>query len=215
MFSENNPDTLKVKLDTMVKPENEVNKQDATDKLYSYLSQSSVQEKLSKDLSDELDTDLVVDKVYIGSVVIELRLKDFTELENIKSLSDTGVLSNIFGYLLLTDEYKSSCQADKVHIDAIVDDGSYQALMARAKGFKFFISFPSYWPTLSLCLCVCVFECMCVLDYVLCVYVCVFILCVGTYMCVLCEGTCVCVCVCVCVFVSLLLSCHMLYKIKT
>ena len=197
MFSENNPDTLKVKLDTMVKPENEVNKQDATDKLYSYLSQSSVQEKLSKDLSEELDTKLEIDKVNKGSVIIELRLKDYKELENIKSLSDTGVLSNIFGYLLLTNEYKSSCLADKVHIDAIVDDGSYQALMARAKGFKFFISFPSYWPTLPLSPSVCVFECMCVLDYVLCVYVWVFILCVGTYMCVLCEGVCVCVRFCV------------------
>ena len=118
----------------MVKPDSEINKQDATNQLYSYLSHSSVQEKLSKDISEELDTALEVDKVYIGSVVIELRLKDYTELENIKSLSDTGVLSNIFGSLLLTSDYLSLCQADKVHIDAKVDDGSFQALMAYAKG---------------------------------------------------------------------------------
>ena len=134
MFSGNNPETLKVKLDTMVKPDNEANKQDAKDNLFCYLSQSSVQEKLSKDLSEELDTKLEVDKVYKGSVIIELRLKDYTELENIKSLSDTGVLSNIFGYLLLTSEYKTSCQADKIHIDAKVDDWSYQALMTHARG---------------------------------------------------------------------------------
>ena len=206
MFSENNPDTLKVKLDTMVKPENEVNKQDATDKLYSYLSQSSVQEKLSKDLSDELDTDLVVDKVYIGSVVIELRLKDFTELENIKSLSDTGVLSNIFGYLLLTDEYKSSCQADKVHIDAIVDDGSYQALMARAKGFKFFISFPSYWPTLPLSpyVCVCLSVCVCWIMFCVCMCVCLYYVWVPTCVCCVRGHVCVCVCVRFCVFAIIL-----------
>ena len=118
----------------MVKPDSEINKQDAKNNLYSYLSHSSVQEKLSKDLSDELDTDLVVDKVYIGSVVMELIIKDYTELENIKSLSDTGVLSNIFGSLLLTPEYLSSCLADKVHIDAKVDDGSYQSMMAYARG---------------------------------------------------------------------------------
>ena len=118
----------------MVKPDSEINKQDATNNLYSYLSHSSVQERLSEDLSDELDTDLEVDKVYKGSIVMELLMKDYTELENIKSMSDTGVLSNIFGSLLLTSDYLSSCLADKVHIDAKVDDGSFQALMAYARG---------------------------------------------------------------------------------
>ena len=123
-----------MKLDTIVKPDSEKNKQDATENLHSYLSHSSVQEKLSKDLSDELDTELVVDKVYKGSVIIELKMKYYTELENIKSLSDTGVLSNIFGSLLVTSDYLSSCQADKVHIDAEVDDMSYKALMEYARG---------------------------------------------------------------------------------
>ena len=118
----------------MVEPDTEINKQDATDKLYSYLSDSSVQNQLSIELSDEFDTELEVDKVYKGSVMIELRLKDYTELENFKSLSDTGVLSNIFGSLLLTSDYLSLCRADKVHIDAKVDDRSYQALMAYARG---------------------------------------------------------------------------------
>ena len=101
----------------------EINKQDST-----------VQKQLSKDLSEELDTELEVDKVYEGSVMIELKIKDYTELENIKSLSDTGVLSNIFGILLLTAEYMTSCLADKVYIDATVDDTSYQDLMAYARG---------------------------------------------------------------------------------
>ena len=136
LVSGNYSRTLKIKLDTKVEPENEENKHDATDTLCSYLSDSSVQEKLTKDLSEELNTELhvEVDKVYEGSVMIDLRLKDYTELENIKYQSDTGVLSNIFGSLLLTPEYLSSCLADKVHIDAKVDDRSYQALMAFARG---------------------------------------------------------------------------------
>ena len=133
-FSGNNPRTLKVKLDTVVEPDSEINKQDATEKLYNNLRRSTIQKQLSKDLSDELDTELEVDKVYKGSVMIELRLKDYTELENIKSLSDTGVLSNIFGSLLLTSDYLSSCLSDKVHVDAKVDDRSYQALMAYSRG---------------------------------------------------------------------------------
>ena len=127
----------------MVEPDSEINKQDATESLYNSLRRSSVQKQLSKDLSEELDTELEVDKVYRGSVMVELRLKDYTELENIKSLSDTGVLSNIFGSLLLTSDYLSLCRADKVHIDAKVDDRSYQALMAYARGpyFYYYIIF--------------------------------------------------------------------------
>ena len=139
LVSGNNPRTLKVKLDTKVEPDSEINKQDSLESLYNNLRRSSVQKQLSKDLSDELDTELEVDKVYRGSVMVELRLKDYTELENIKSLSDTGVLSNIFGSLLLTSDYLSLCQDDKVHIDAKVDDRSYQALMAYARGPYFII----------------------------------------------------------------------------
>ena len=121
-------------MDTIVENDSEINKQDATEKLYNKLRRSPVQKQLSKDLSEELDTELEIDKVYRGSVVMELIMKDYTELENIKSLSDTGVLSNIFGSLLLTSDYLSSCLADKVHIDAKLDDRSYQALMAYARG---------------------------------------------------------------------------------
>ena len=133
-FSGNNPRTLKVKLDTKVEPDSEINKQDATDNLYSYVRQFSVQKQLSKDISEELDTELEVDKVCKRGVIIELKMKDYTELENIKSLSDTGVLSNIFGSLLLTPEYMASCKADKVHIDAKVENRSYHSLMAFARG---------------------------------------------------------------------------------
>ena len=134
VFLGNDPGTLKVKLETEVEPDSNVYKDNATNKLYNKLRLSSVKKQLSIDLSKKLHTRLEVDNVYSGSVMIELRLKDYTELENIKSLSDTGVLSNIFGSLLLTPDYKSSCLADKVYIDARVDDRSYQALMEYARG---------------------------------------------------------------------------------
>ena len=134
LFSGKSLQYLKVNLDTKVKPDSEINKHNATENLYNNLRRSSVQKQLSKDLSEELDAELEVDKVYKGSVIIELKMKDYTELENIKSLSDTGVLSNIFGFLLLTPEYMASCKADQVHIDAKLDDRSYQSLMAYARG---------------------------------------------------------------------------------
>ena len=135
MFSENILPTLKVNLKTKVKPNSEENKKDATDKLYSYLKKPHVQKELSKRLSKKLNTELEVDDVNKGCVIIDLRLKDYTELENIKSLSDNGVLSTIFGSLLLTAEYLSTCLAEKVYIGAKVDYGSYQDLMAYATGY--------------------------------------------------------------------------------
>ena len=135
MFSENILPTLKINLDTKVTPNSEENKKDATDKLYSYLKKPPVQKELSKHLSKKLNTELEVDDVNKGCVIIDLRLKDYTELENIKSLSDTGVLSTIFGSRLLTPEYLSTCLAKKIYIGAKVDDRSYQELMAYATGY--------------------------------------------------------------------------------
>ena len=75
-----------------------------------------------------------MDEVYKCSVIIDLRLKDYTELENIKSLSDGGVLTYIFESLLLTPEYLSTCLAKDgdSYIGAIVADRSYQDLIAYA-----------------------------------------------------------------------------------
>ena len=131
MFSENNPQTLKVMLDTTVQPDNHENKKDATDNFYIYLSDSSVQEQLSK----KLNTELEVCKIAEGNVMIELVIKNFEQIENIKSLSDTGVLSNIFGSLLLTPKYLSSYLAEKIYIRAKVDDSSYHDLMKYVKGY--------------------------------------------------------------------------------
>ena len=135
MLAGNNHQPLKIKLDTKVEPDNQENKEDATNNLYGYLSNSSVQEQLSKDLSKKLNTELEVCKIDTGSVVIELGIKNFEQIENIKSLSDTGVLSNIFGSLFLTPKYLSSCLAEKIYIRAKVDDRSYHDLMTYAKGY--------------------------------------------------------------------------------
>ena len=139
MLADNNPQTLKLKLNTMVEPDSEINNQDATDQLYRYLSSQSVQNQLSEDLSKKLDTELQVYNIDKASVMIELIMKNFEKIENIKSLSDTGVLSNILGSLLLTPKYMSLCKTTYMYkvlcIDAMVDDMSYKDLMAYAKGY--------------------------------------------------------------------------------
>ena len=139
MLADNNSQTLKLKLDTMVEPDSKINNQDATDQLYRYLSSPSVQNQLSIDLSKKLDTELQVYNIDKASVMIELIMKNFEKIENIKSLSDTGVLSNILGSLLLTPKYMSLCKTTYMYkvlcIDAMVDDMSYKDLMAYAKGY--------------------------------------------------------------------------------
>ena len=57
-----------------------------------------------------------MDEVYKCNVIIDLRLKDYTELENIKSLSDGEVLTFIFESLLLTPDYLSTCLAKEIYI---------------------------------------------------------------------------------------------------
>ena len=129
--------SLELTLDTTVEPNSESNKKDANDNLYNKLIQPSVQKELSLNLSEELGTEVEVGNVKTGSILLQLILKEYSELEYVKSLSDCGVLSNIFGNLLVTPEYLESCKADKVYVDAKVIERSYLELMEHARGELF------------------------------------------------------------------------------
>ena len=85
-------------------------------------------------LSENLNTPLKIDKVSQGSVLIDFIISDFTELENIKSLSDTGVLTNLVTYHLVTPELLAECAASKIIFKTIFVEASYTRLMEYSRG---------------------------------------------------------------------------------
>ena len=89
---------------------------------------------LSEFLSENLNTPLKIDKVSQGSVLIDFIISDFTELENIKSLSDTGVLTNLVTYHLVTPELLAECAASKIIFKTIFVEASYTRLMEYSTG---------------------------------------------------------------------------------
>ena len=85
-------------------------------------------------LSENLKTPLKIDRVSHCSVLIDFIISDFTELENIKLLSDTGVLTNLVTYHLVTPELLAECAASKIIFKTIFDEASYTRLMEYSRG---------------------------------------------------------------------------------
>ena len=94
--------------------------------MYNHIKSKEVLSKLSQDLTNEFATKIKLDKVTMGSIQMDMKLKDLTRLEYLKELSDKWVLSNIMDCILMTPEFIESCQADDVAIDVIIDEESYQ-----------------------------------------------------------------------------------------
>ena len=129
---------LKLSIEASPEPPTEENRQDAIDQLYSRLNTNDGRRDLSQYLSNGLDSKISVDKVYKGSIILDLKVKTYSALHEIKYLSDQGVLSNMLNCFLITPEYKAACQAEKVLLTAKVDERSYLALVEYAQ------SIPSY-----------------------------------------------------------------------
>ena len=59
-------------------------------------------------------------------------LGDLSRLEYIKEMSDKWVLSSIVDRILMTPEFISSCQAEDVALEVVVDEESYQQLKSHS-----------------------------------------------------------------------------------
>ena len=55
-------------------------------------------------------------------------LEDLSKVEYIKELSDKWVLSNMIDSILMTSEFISTCQADDVAVEVVVDEESYKQI---------------------------------------------------------------------------------------
>ena len=131
---------LKLSIEASPEPANEAYRLDATDQLYARLTTNDGRKDLSEYLSDGLDSKISVDKVYKGSIILELKVKTYSALHEIKYLSDQGVLSNMLNCFLVTPEYKAACQAEKVLLTVKVDERSYLTLVENAQSIPFDIS---------------------------------------------------------------------------
>ena len=84
--------------------------------------------KLAQDLSKKLEAAIELNNVRLGSIMVDMILGDLSKLEYIKYLSDTWVLSNMVDGILMTPEFISTCQAEDVALDVVVDEESYKQI---------------------------------------------------------------------------------------
>ena len=103
--------------------------------MYTLLTSKETVSRLAQDLSKKLEATVIVDNVRLGSIMVDLILGDMSKLEYIKYLSDNWVLSNMVDNILITPEFITTCQADDVALDVVVDEESYNQIK-RLSGKK-------------------------------------------------------------------------------
>ena len=83
---------------------------------------------LAESLSQEFCTIVELTNIRKGSIKMDMSIEDPSRLEYIKYLSDKGVLSDIIDCFLMTPDFISSCQAQDVAVEAVIDEESYNHL---------------------------------------------------------------------------------------
>ena len=79
-------------------------------------------------LSEELEANVNLNNVRLGSILVDMILEDLSKVEYIKELSDKWVLSNMIDSILMTPEFISTCLADDVAVEVVVDEESYKQI---------------------------------------------------------------------------------------
>ena len=110
---------------------------EAEEKLYTQLSKDEGLSPLKETLSEELDTQVELENISLGSIRVDMVLSDLSKLEYLKHLSDKAVLTNIVDHLLMTPEFISSCQAKDVALEAVVEEESYKRLHSGKYQIKY------------------------------------------------------------------------------
>ena len=98
------------------------------DNLYRHLYDEEVIAALARSLSEEFCTIVELTNIRKGSIKMDMLIEDPSRLEYIKYLSDKGVLSDIIDCFLMTPDFISSCQAQDVAVEAVIDEESYNHL---------------------------------------------------------------------------------------
>ena len=125
-----NPLTLCIITRTL--PNNETVHTSAENNLLTLLSSEEVLTSLAQALSEEFEAYIKLEGVRKGSIKIDMILGNLSVLEYMKEMSDKWVLSNIVDSILITPEFISSCQAEDVALEVVVDEESYNQIKSNA-----------------------------------------------------------------------------------
>ena len=119
---------LTICITTKTEPDTEEIQYDAKNKVYTLLTSKETVSRLTQDLSKKFEATVIVKNVRLGSIMVDMILGDLSKLEYIKYLSDNWVLSNMVDNILITPEFITTCQAEDVALDAVVDEESYKQI---------------------------------------------------------------------------------------
>ena len=124
--------TLTLCIITRTLPNNETVHTSAENNLLTLLSSEEVLTSLAQALSEEFEAYVKLEGVRKGSIKIDMILGNLSVLEYIKEMSDKWVLSNIVDSILITPEFISSCQAEDVALEVVVDEESYKKIKSNS-----------------------------------------------------------------------------------
>ena len=117
---------------TRTLPNNETVHTSAENNLLTLLSSEEVLTSLAQALSEEFEAYIKLEGVRKGSIKIDMILGNLSVLEYMKEMSDKWVLSNIVDSILITPEFISSCQAEDVALEVVVDEESYKKIKSNS-----------------------------------------------------------------------------------
>ena len=117
---------LTIRITTNTLPDTDEIRYEAQINVYTQLNSEETVTKLAQDLSKKLEATVKLDNVRLGSIMVDMILGDLSKLEYIKYLSDNWVLSNMVDNILITPEFITTCQAEDVALDVVVDEDSYK-----------------------------------------------------------------------------------------
>ena len=130
-FAGNLPVLLLV-INTNTIPDNETVHTLSENNLFLLLQSDEVLQSLAQTLSEEFEAHIKLYGVRKGSIKVDMVLGDLSRLEYIKEMSDKWVLSSIVDRILMTPEFISSCQAEDVALEVVLDEESFQKLRSHS-----------------------------------------------------------------------------------
>ena len=113
---------------TKTLPDTEELKDEAENKVFTMLKSEKKVSNLAEELSEKLKTTIKLGNPKLGSITVDMIIEYLSQLEYIKYLSDNWVLSNMVDGILMTPEFISTCQAEDVALDVVVDEESYKEI---------------------------------------------------------------------------------------
>ena len=108
--------------------------QDAETRLLE-LTKSKIDDgSLSEDITKLTNVKMNVEDVTMSCLLLHIKLFDPTQIPYLKNLDDTGALTNLMEYILISDEFLSRCQAEQVSLEVKIDKTSVELLQEIITG---------------------------------------------------------------------------------